>query len=78
VHCFTGGKPSPIGILVLEQDIGLLEALQLCSGDMIMQFNGCDLQNIMQNKMGWQESAPEKHAQLQVLRSGVVINLLIE
>ena len=52
--------------------------LQLCSGDMIVQLNGCDLQNIMQNKMGWQEPASEKHTQLQVLRSGAVINLFIQ
>ena len=78
IHRFADGKTNPIGVLVLEQDSALLEPLCLCSGDMILQYNGCDAQNFTQSKIGWQEGAPEAYTQLQVLRAGCLVNLVIE
>ncbi len=83
VHRFKEGGSGPIGMLVLEQDCQLLEPLQLCSGDMIMRFNGQGFSGVTQplaagQVFGQEGAAQEKYTQLQVLRTGKVIDLFID
>lgn len=82
VHRFKEDGPGPIGMLVLEQDAQLLEPLQLCAGDMIMQFNGQSLTKMTQqqvvNQEAGQRGTQQRSTQLQVLRAGAVIDLFID
>ena len=74
VHRFNEGGSGPIGMLVLEQDPELLEPLQLCNGDMIMQYNGDALKSVASSPFVAEQAA---YTKLQVLRAGSVIDLVI-